>query len=112
MNEIEAAQLAEALSDVVGPEKIVTMGAKGARWHHSDGEIVTPGYPVAEVVDTTGAGDCFAGFIVAGLDADLTREQAMDRATAAAAIQVTRSGAADAMPEATDVRQFLADRTG
>ncbi|MBF9048429.1 ribokinase [Roseobacter sp. HKCCD9010] len=112
MNEIEAAQLAEALGDVVGPEKIITMGAKGARWHHPDGEIVTPGYPVAEVVDTTGAGDCFAGFIVASLDQGLTREQAMDRASAAAAIQVTRPGAADAMPEAVEVTQFLTDRAG
>jgi ribokinase len=112
MNEIEAAQLAEALGDVVGPEKIITMGAKGARWHYPDGEIVTPGYPVAEVVDTTGAGDCFAGFVVAGLDAGLTREQAMDRASAAAAIQVTRPGAADAMPEAVEITQFLADRAG
>jgi sugar/nucleoside kinase (ribokinase family) len=44
----------------------ITMGAQGAMAVHN-GEIVTvPAYPVAEVVDATGAGDLFAsGFLLA-----------------------------------------------
>lgn len=44
----------------------ITMGAEGAMVIH-DGEIVTvPAFPVAQVVDATGAGDLFAsGFLLA-----------------------------------------------
>jgi sugar/nucleoside kinase (ribokinase family) len=44
----------------------ITMGAQGAMAVH-EGEIVTvPAYPVADVVDATGAGDLFAsGFLLA-----------------------------------------------
>lgn len=58
-------------------------------------------------MDTTGAGDCFIGTLAAALDAGLPRQDAMRRASAAAAIQVTRQGAADAMPTAAEVDAFL-----
>ncbi|TKA95685.1 ribokinase, partial [Cereibacter changlensis] len=38
------------------------------------------------------------------------REEAMRRASAAAAIQVTRPGASQAMPTAEEVTAFLSDR--
>ena len=57
----------------------ITMGAQGAMAVH-DGEIVTvPAFPVAEVVDATGAGDLFAsGFLLA-----LSRERDIKTALAA-----------------------------
>jgi sugar/nucleoside kinase (ribokinase family) len=54
-----------------------------------------PGRAV-QVVDSTGAGDCHTGVLVAGLAAGLAPEQAARRANIAAAIAVTRRGPATA----------------
>ena len=110
MNEVEAAQLRAALGDDVPPvERIVTMGAQGARWEGpGDACILVPAFPVRPV-DTTGAGDCFIGNLAAGMDAGLPRAEAMRRAAAAAALQVTRPGAAEAMPTRAEVEAFLAN---
>ncbi len=60
--------LHEAVQQLAGDCELaaVTMGAQGAMAIH-EGEIVTvPAYPVASVVDATGAGDLFAsGFLLA-----------------------------------------------
>lgn len=110
MNEGEAAQLRAGLGSLPQVEMIVTKGAKGAEWLTPGAEpLVTPPFKV-EPVDTTGAGDCFIGTLAAALDAGLGREEAMRRASAAAAIQVTRPGASEAMPTAEEVTAFLSDR--
>lgn len=109
MNEGEAAQLHAALGALPPVERIVTRGAKGAEWHSPSGEVLSvPAFRVRPV-DTTGAGDCFIGNLVAALDAGLSRPEAMRRASAAAAIQVTRAGAGEAMPDAAEVTAFLQD---
>jgi ribokinase len=110
MNEGEAGALRAAFGALPEREMLVTRGAEGAEW-------ITPGADTLAVasfrvtpVDTTGAGDCFIGTLAAGLDAGLDRPMAMRRASAAAAIQVTRPGAAQAMPTAAEVDAFLSDR--
>ncbi len=55
-----------------------------------------PGHPV-DVVDTTGAGDCFVGVLAASLATGLSLEAALHRANRAAAISVTRQGAGSSM---------------
>jgi ribokinase len=50
-------------------------------------------------VDTTGAGDTFTGFLIAGLDRGMPMAQAIELATRAAALMVTRLGAADVIPD-------------
>ncbi|MGP3696638.1 ribokinase [Rhodobacter sp. NSM] len=107
MNEGEAAALRAALGALPEVEMIVTRGAKGAEWlRPGQGTISVPAFPVTPV-DTVGAGDCFTGNLAAALDAGHAPEQAMRRAAAAAAIQVTRKGAADAMPTAAEVEALL-----
>jgi ribokinase len=107
MNEGEAAELRRALGAMPETDMVITKGAKGAEWISAMSEpLFVPSFKVTPV-DTTGAGDCFAGTIAAALDAGLTPEQAMRRAAAAAAIQVTRPGAAAAMPTRTEVDAFL-----
>lgn len=87
---------------------IATMGVKGASWitGEEDKIIWTPSLRV-EVVDTTGAGDAFAGgllhaFFAAGLD----QRASMEFATAVAAIKCTQSGPRLKATE-SDVRSFL-----
>ena len=56
-----------------------------------------------EAVDTTGAGDTFTGFLVAGLDRGLSVEQSVLLATRASAIMVQRHGTSDVIPDLKDI---------
>ncbi|MBK0400267.1 ribokinase [Limibaculum sp. M0105] len=110
VNEGEAISLAAHLGRAPqGVAILVTLGARGARHIGPDGRTETPAIPVTPV-DTTGAGDCFCGYFLAGLDAGLPVSRALRRAAAAAAICVTRPGAADAIPTGSEVDAFLATR--
>ena len=68
---------------------------------------VTPD-PAASIVDTTAAGDTFAGYLVAGLAEGMSPAAAMRLAAGAAALKVTRAGTADAIPARDEVDAFLA----
>lgn len=112
VNAGEAAALVSAagtaLSDLPVEAVIVTRGAEGAQWIARDAEaLFVPAFAV-NPVDTTGAGDCFAGSLAAALDLGADKRAAMTYAAAAAAIQVTRPGAAAAMPSRAEVETFLA----
>jgi sugar/nucleoside kinase (ribokinase family) len=63
--------------------------------------------PAVDAVDTTGAGDAHSGVFLAGLAAGLTVGEAVRRANAAAALTVTRAGAATS-PTRTELDRFLA----
>ncbi len=107
MNAGEAAELRESFGTLPAVDCIVTLGSRGAEWISPGAEpLFVPAIAVT-AIDTTGAGDCFAGTLAAALDAGLPRDGAMRRAVAAAAIQVTRAGAAQAMPTAAEVDALL-----
>ncbi|MDG1102763.1 MAG: PfkB family carbohydrate kinase, partial [Ascidiaceihabitans sp.] len=57
-----------------------------------------------EPIDTTGAGDTFTGYVVAGLDRGMAMAQAIKLATQASALMVTRLGAADVIPDLKDIQ--------
>jgi ribokinase len=60
-----------------------------------------------EPLDTTGAGDCFAGWFAAEITDGCTIEDAARRANAAAALSVTRAGAGPSMPTKSELESFL-----
>jgi len=64
--------------------------------------------PVVAAVDTTGAGDAHSGVFLAGLAAALSPGAAARRANAAAALAVTRPGAA-VSPSKAELDAFLAE---
>jgi ribokinase len=109
LNEVEAAQYqAETGSDVADlaiSDVIVTLGAQGCKWVSANG---TEAFPAEKVtpVDTTGAGDTFTGYLIAGLDRGMPIPQAIGLATRAAALMVTRVGAADVIPDLREVQEF------
>lgn len=114
VNTFEAEALVSAtgtpLAELPVKTVIVTRGAKGAEWMSEGAEPrLIPAFRV-DAVDTTGAGDCFAGSLAAALDQGMTPDHALRYATAAAAIQVTRPGTAGAMPEHHEVEAFLANQ--
>ena len=61
-----------------------------------------------EVVDTTAAGDAFAGALAAALAAGASVLEACSRANAAGALAVTRAGAQPSLPRRSEVEAFVA----
>lgn len=115
VNEVEAAQLCSALgvtlADLPVAHVVVTLGARGAIWHDLRGgeEHFVPAFAV-KAVDTTAAGDTFAGYLVAALAEDFPPMGAMRLAAAASALKVTRPGTADAIPTRAEVDAFLKEQ--
>lgn len=109
VNAVEAAQLQDAtgqdLRDLGIEDVIVTLGAEGCRWVSKlrNSDETFPAYAV-EVVDTTGAGDTFTGYLVAGLDRGLTLQDSIDLAMQAGALMVSRAGTADVIPDLKDIQ--------
>jgi ribokinase len=108
LNAVEALQLTAATG--YAPETlpirdvVVTLGADGCRWHNTDtGETMEFDAIKVNAVDTTGAGDTFTGYLLAGLDRGMHMTQAIELAQKAAALMVTRHGTADVIPDLKDV---------
>lgn len=110
MNEVEARQLQDTTGlapDALGvADVIVTLGSKGARHIHAPSGTVQdiPALPVTPV-DTTGAGDTFTGYVLAGLDRGMPMAQSMAQAARAAVLMVTRHGTADVIPDLKEVQE-------
>jgi sugar/nucleoside kinase (ribokinase family) len=99
-----------SLHDLVGAERwvIMTAGSRGAYGLEDglDEPIFQPARPV-DVVDTTGAGDCFhAALLAARLDG-ATLAEALFFANAAAAIKVQYRGARGGLPTRAEVLATL-----
>ena len=76
---------------------VLTLGSQGSIYGDKRQKIKQSAYRV-KAVDTTAAGDTFTGFFIGSLVRGLSVEQAMDIASRASAIAVTRSGAAPSIP--------------
>ena len=111
MNAVEADQMTQALgvplTDFGVKQLLVTHGSDGADWIEEGRIQHVPAFPV-EPVDTTGAGDCFTGYVAAGLDQGMAVVDAMQMASAASALQIQAHGTAVAIPSRADVESFLA----
>jgi ribokinase len=105
-NASEAAQLsglsgtpaATWLHDMTGAPVVMTVGAHGATVIDR-GEAYTVAPPVVDVVDTTGAGDTFAGVLAAMIAQGHDLRAAVEQAVVAAAMSVTSRGARRYAPE-------------
>lgn len=108
VNEHEAAFLLGGEADFpklldLGPKAaVVTLGAKGAAVVTADG-VTEVSSPKVEAVDTTGAGDAFAGALATSLANGEGLADAARRAVKVAAITVTRQGAQPSYPTASEL---------
>jgi ribokinase len=102
-DELDAARELSKQASIV----VVTRGARGAVVAR-DGELVTevPPHPVV-AVDTTAAGDTFVGVLVARLASGDDLDAALEAASVAAAISVTRPGASTSMPTWDEISSAL-----
>jgi ribokinase len=90
---------------------VLTRGGDGAEVAASHAAWHAPAWPV-EAADTTAAGDCFAGVLAHRLDRGETLRQAVDRASAAAALCCTRSGSQGSVPLAVETETAMTRGTG
>lgn len=85
---------------------IITLGQGGALFADRRGSRLLPRHEVT-AVDSTAAGDTFSGYVAAALSEGTSADAAADRAMAAAALAVTRPGAADSIPPVDEVLGYL-----
>jgi len=107
VNEIEGEALTgqkspEAILDAMqqrfpGSRTVLTLGSAGVIYADKVRRIQADALKV-EAVDTTGAGDTFIGYFLAGLSRDGDIESALRLAVRASALCVTKEGAADSIP--------------
>ncbi|GIH61328.1 ribokinase [Microbispora siamensis] len=114
-NEHEAAALTgrddprdalEALLDLV-PEAVVTLGARGVLYGSRDGARLHEAAVPVRAVDTTAAGDTFAGALAVARTEGADPARALRFASAAAALSVQREGASTSMPHRHEIDRLL-----
>jgi ribokinase len=119
-NEREAQQLtgetdpysaARILAARTGAPVVVTLGDQGAI-AVSGGDSERISAPLIEAVDTTGAGDTFAGALAAELSAGIALVDAVRYAVVAASLSVRFAGAREGMPTRAEVESYLAGAGG
>ena len=85
---------------------LLTLGEQGACYADSSGIQKQPAEQV-NAVDTTGAGDTFTGYFVAEYANDRPIEEVLKIASRAAALSVTRPGAASSIPHKKEITSEL-----
>ncbi|RRD35634.1 ribokinase [Leucobacter sp. OH2974_COT-288] len=86
---------------------LITLAGAGCVLVTADGHEFFAPFKV-DPVDTTAAGDAFAGYLAAALATGKALPAAIRVASAAGALAVTKKGASPSLPTATEVAEFLA----
>lgn len=101
--ETEPEKILEAMMNRFPKARIfLTLGGKGVLYGRA-GRVVRREALKVTPVDTTAAGDTFTGFALAAIAEGRSVEEALDRATRAAALAVTRPGASDSIPQKEEI---------
>lgn len=98
--------MARRMSDLGPQVVIVTLGWEGCLAVTANDEVRCPGFDV-EVVDTTGAGDCFNAAFLTGYLSGRLLERTATFANAAAALSVRALGPRGGLPTKGQVLEFL-----
>lgn len=85
-----------------GLKIVLTLGSNGSIYSDSELELQQPAFKV-KAVDTTAAGDTFTGYFIAGLASGAEYKEIMRLSAAAAAIAVSKKGAAPSIPDKEEV---------
>ncbi len=96
------AATASGLQAALAVDVVRTLGADGIDVATAAGAMRIPARPVT-TLDTTAAGDCFAGVLAAALDRGATLQAALHRANTAAALCCTRAGSQGSLPVTAEI---------
>jgi ribokinase len=80
-----------------------TLGPAGAHLLAADADILTLPPQIGRVIDTTGAGDCLAGWFIGETLLGASRQTALAMAVSAASLSCRNLGAQDSFPDRNDV---------
>ena len=118
INEVEGATVTgkQAPGEIIAELKrrfpnasvLLTLGKKGSIFKNSHNSIFQPSY-LGTVKDTTGAGDTYTGYFLANYINGMPPHECMQIATMASTIQISRDGAAAAIPTKAEVLKALKD---
>lgn len=106
--EADALAAARAFIALGARNALITLGDKGAFLHGDVGTAMVPAFRVANVVDTTGAGDAFNGGFAAALAEGRSPLEAVRFGNATAALSVQKPGTAPSMPTRAEIEALLA----
>ena len=82
---------------------VLTLGSNGCIFADGKTLVKQPIFPT-KAIDTTAAGDTFTGYFLASVTAGKTVEQALEAASRAASVTVSRKGASESIPYARELR--------
>ena len=85
---------------------VLTLGGDGAMFKSGSVEGFQEAYKVT-AVDTTAAGDTFCGYLISCMDKGFDMQKAVKYSCAAAALSVTKAGAAQSIPQWQEVENFV-----
>lgn len=116
INEVEGRALAgadseayeavlDALREKYEAAVVLTVGSEGAFYQKGDLRLHMGIYDV-DVVDTTAAGDTFCGYFIASLARGMDPREALEYASRASSLTVSRKGAANSIPTWDEVEIF------
>jgi sugar/nucleoside kinase (ribokinase family) len=88
---------------------VVKLGAEGSLIYEKGSEVHVPAFEV-KAVDSTGAGDCFAGAFLAGLHHGMDAEGAARLANAAGALSVSKLGAVSGLRDFDATLAWIEER--
>lgn len=114
INAVDYARLTDASSK--DPKEIIfenggefvciTNGSKGSTLYTKDGQYYEPSLKDVEVIDSTGAGDSFAGSFIAGLMMGLPYDKVLKLATASGAYACTVFGGLGGVANLDTLKKF------
>lgn len=105
-DEVSAVEAARWFIAMGAGAAAITMGSAGCVYVTAQEVTYHPPFAV-EVVDTTAAGDAFAGYLGAAIAAGEAPKEAIRIANAAGALTVTKRGASPAIPDRTEVDALM-----
>ena len=95
--------LAYMLREFPNAKVVLTLGEQGVIYQDAVERVEQDVFRV-KAVDTTAAGDTFTGYFVDGLVRARPIKEVLKRAAKASSIAVSRKGAADSIPQASEVK--------
>ncbi|MEG0090324.1 MAG: PfkB family carbohydrate kinase, partial [Oscillospiraceae bacterium] len=81
---------------------VITLGKRGVKYYDGEKTYYNRTYNV-KAVDTTGAGDTFTGYFMAGFIKGKPSQEIIATAAKAAAMSVTKKGATESIPTIDEV---------